>query len=283
MNKADYFWQFCAKSGRDVAEQLISNLKNSSIPILVILEIDKVNLKPFPYYHAVLVYKFDGNKFFVYDSNFPGSEMTISYDGQNLEDYFITSNPLNAYVDHAVMTSQLYHPYLMQNVFNSFPLYVSGTWNYSNTGIVSCTYAGQTETENVSGSGSINLNQNQNDSKVSWTEPVYDKTRSGTVNASKIQVFGLFAVPLEGGVQITQNSYTSEGTICGDNITLNGTGIAAGTYEGMSFTCTGTDKLVLTRSGPTPMVETLKERQVSPEASRLFLNKVMKVLTNVSP
>jgi hypothetical protein len=92
---------------------------------------------------------------------------------------------------------------------------VSGMWHFTNSGVVTYIIDGETETEYPSGSGTIVINQNG--CAISWTEPVLNQSRSGTVSGQNVQVSGIFVVPMVDGVNITQNSYTASGTIAGDN------------------------------------------------------------------
>jgi hypothetical protein len=122
---------------------------------------------------------------------------------------------------------------------------VAGNWNYTNSGTVTCTVDGESETENPSGSGTIVINQNG--CNISWTEPIYQVSRSGTISGNFIQVSGLFGIALDPGVIITQNIYNASGSVIGNIINLSGSGFVAGTYEGMSGSCTGTDSATFTR------------------------------------
>jgi hypothetical protein len=125
---------------------------------------------------------------------------------------------------------------------------IDGNWNYTTSGSITWCADGECETENVSDTGIITINQNG--CTISWVNPVINELRSGIVSANEFQVSGVFAVPLVSGVNITQNLYSASGTISYDNnrIDLYGSGIATGTYEGMSFSITGEDVSVFTRS-----------------------------------
>ena len=138
---------------------------------------------------------------------------------------------------------------------------VAGAWNFTASGSVTCTMAGETERIPISGSGRITLNQNA--CRVSWTDITYNKIRSGTVNVNKMKVHGEFVVPLVEGVTITTNNYFAKGTIndTQDMINMKGNGTATGTYSGMSFSCNGTDTLRLTRSSYYLQSEAPEERK----------------------
>jgi hypothetical protein len=167
---------------------------------------------------------------------------------------------------------------------------IAGKWNFTNSGVVTCSGGGETDTEYPSGSGTacITLTQNstQNSCNVSWIVPGTDYSRSGTVTGNSIQVSGIFVVPLVEGVNITQNSYSASGTISEDTntINLNGEGSAAGSYEGIGFTCTGTDEATFTRSSSTAsMLKTMDKKKATRKPSAIFLNNSLKILPAISP
>jgi hypothetical protein len=149
---------------------------------------------------------------------------------------------------------------------------LAGTWNFSESGSITWTVGGQIQTENISGSGLITIAQNG--CNISWTEPTYNETRSGTVDANgNVQVSGRFVVPLSGSVTLTRNNYTAKGTLSADKLTidLSGSGVAEGTYQGVNFSCTGTDKVKLTRKAspgeipvpPTTLSASAGDREIS--------------------
>ena len=123
---------------------------------------------------------------------------------------------------------------------------ISGDWDYYSSGKVRCSGGGETETEKTSDSGTITIDQNS--CKVSWEVSEYNVKRKGSVRGNKIKVSGKFAIALASGVKFTQNTYTAQGKINGDEIALRGSGKVAGTYQGVSFSCTGNDKTTFTRS-----------------------------------
>lgn len=123
---------------------------------------------------------------------------------------------------------------------------VTGDWDYSSRGTINCSGGGENEKQTVNGSGTITIEQNS--CKVSWSDPEYDVSRKGSVKGRRIKVSGKFAISLVSGVKFTQNTYTATGTINGDTIKLRGKGKVAGSYQGVSFTCEGSDKSTFTRS-----------------------------------
>ncbi|OGW12625.1 MAG: hypothetical protein A3G93_13300 [Nitrospinae bacterium RIFCSPLOWO2_12_FULL_45_22] len=155
---------------------------------------------------------------------------------------------------------------------------ISGLWNWSETVTVTCTAEGESETETISGSGVININQKG--CNVNWTASSFNVDRTGTIQGNNIQVSGQFVIPLEEDVNITQNIFTAKGNISGNQFNLNGSGIATGTYEDISFSCTGTSTAVFTRANTSSLSS---EKEVIREPSLLFFNNAIKIVTTVAP
>jgi hypothetical protein len=159
---------------------------------------------------------------------------------------------------------------------------IAGNWNFTDSGTVTCTCGGETDTENISGSGTVNISQNG--CNVSWSVPLngVNYSRSGTVSGNIIQVSGIFVVPLVGGVNITQNTYSASGTISEDTktINLNGSGSASGSYEGIAFSCSGTDTVALTRSSLSSLSSNIYLKELfKKKQPKLFLNNSLRILT----
>ncbi|MEW6584347.1 MAG: choice-of-anchor D domain-containing protein [Nitrospirota bacterium] len=159
---------------------------------------------------------------------------------------------------------------------------ISGEWDYENSGTVTCTYGGDSETEHVSGSGAIFITQDG--CKISWTEPTFDVSRSGTVTGNSVEVSGKFVVPLVGGVDLTQNTYSATGTISQDKETINlsGSGQANGSYQGISFSCTGTDEAVFTRPVYGLMRGLRGQHEVAKKPVQPFWNSILRMFTTAS-
>lgn len=162
---------------------------------------------------------------------------------------------------------------------------IAGKWNFSESATVNCCADGDCETEDISGSGTITINQNG--CNVSWKVPNWDANRAGSIKGNDIEVSGLFVVPLSEDVEVnfTRNTYTAKGTISGNGINMNGSGIAEGTicYEGdcYSFTCTTVkDTVKLTRSNSISR-QAIEENAIK-KPSVLFLNKYLKIFTAIS-
>ncbi len=155
---------------------------------------------------------------------------------------------------------------------------ISGLWDFTNTATVTYTDSSGTDTTPASGSGTVTIQQNG--SNISWTEPVLNVIRAGTFSGDNVSVSGVFVVPLDQNVVVTNNTYTSTGqytsTITGqgytnERIVMNGQGSAAGTYFGDRWTATGTDQLILTRSPSCrpPTVHTLPATSVTTTTAQL--------------
>lgn len=160
---------------------------------------------------------------------------------------------------------------------------IAGNWNYYSTETSTFITDGIVERNTVDFSGIITIEQNVCDIKLE--SPQLRCDRIGTIERNNIYVSGI-AVQGE-GINFTQNIYTAEGTICGDEINLNGTGRAAGTFydeDGFhSFSCTGQNSMILTRSNSESVLEMLKEKEAFREHSVIFMNDSMKILTKISP
>jgi hypothetical protein len=126
---------------------------------------------------------------------------------------------------------------------------IAGVWNYSESGTVTCSADGESETIYPYGSGTVTVIQDG--CTVTYYVPNTTYSRSGTVVGNSIQVTGVFVVPLADGVSVTENAYTGSGTISSDErrINLSGSGYASGFYEGIYGECTGTSQVTLTNPG----------------------------------
>lgn len=126
---------------------------------------------------------------------------------------------------------------------------IAGKWYFTDSGTITQTIGGQSQTQSISQSGTVNIVQNGND--ISWTVPGTNYIRKGSINGRNIQVSGIFGIPVSNDVVVTKNIFTATGTISTDNRTINmqGTGKAEGTYSGQNFIITGNDNAVFTKSG----------------------------------
>lgn len=115
---------------------------------------------------------------------------------------------------------------------------------------MTCTVDGETQTQIISGASDVVIEQN--DCNIRYEIPVPDNLgggfieRTGKIDGNNIDISGIYVIPL-GGANITQNIATMQGAISGDEINLSGSGIAEGTIDGMSFSCTGNSTAVATR------------------------------------
>jgi len=154
---------------------------------------------------------------------------------------------------------------------------ISGNWDGTDKITVTCEYDGQSESGTFTGSAIIYINQNN--CKINWTVPGTNEKRSGTIWCDKFGVSGKFCNPeMLPGAIFSTNQLTASGTVNGDMINLTGWGQCSGTYQGVSFTCYGKDKTVLTRSlyGITDEKQTAKE-------PKLFMNNSLRIFSTISP
>jgi probable HAF family extracellular repeat protein len=129
---------------------------------------------------------------------------------------------------------------------------IAGTWNYSVSGTLDCSVAGQSDTEPYHDNGTLTITQNSCSITIQ-TQGNPDRDY-GTVSGNSIGVNGPFLVPPSApGFTFSQNSMTLSGTISTDGTSANLTGSfsASGTSGSNPFQCTITDLAVaLTRSSP---------------------------------
>jgi hypothetical protein len=203
-------------------------------------------------------------------------------DGQmSIEEAFANLDALDGTIDGKVIDPNPPYAQLLFLLSSEECADIAGNWNFSESGTVTCTIGGETETETVSGTGTYTIEQNG--CNISWEVPGFDAPRTGTIEGKNIQVSGKFVVAE--GASFTQNTLTAQGTLSEDNntINLNSSGIATGTIEGMSFSCTGTSTVVLTRTSSPSKLKTMDEQEAIREPSLLFLNNSLRIFTIISP
>jgi len=155
---------------------------------------------------------------------------------------------------------------------------IAGTWDFSDSGTVTCTSDGSSETVPIGGEGTVTIKQNGCD--ISWTVSGNSGiTRKGTVNGNSLKVSGKFCVPSVTGVTFTKNQYTAEGIISTDEINGNGSGLCTGSYQGINFSCTGKDTFVIMLSG----LGTMGDNKAAGKLSPLFMNNSVKIFPALSP
>lgn len=270
-------------SEKSVADQLISNIKTNDLPILLILE--KAPALP-AVAHMVLVYAYDYDKglFYIYDPQYPGTQGEIEFDGWYLEDYNILYDPDYATDYYAVWTSNIYDSEAMQTVFDLFPCCanIAGNWNGTETVTINCCLGGDCDTDTFSGTTTITIQQNGCD--ISYDIDISGLgtfSRTGTINGNNIQLSGLFAI-LQPSCSASQNSITISGTVNGDQINLQGSGIVNGTCDGVSFSCTGDSTATLTRLSSSSTINAMEGKEAIREPSTLLLNNYLKIFTIIA-
>jgi hypothetical protein len=112
---------------------------------------------------------------------------------------------------------------------------------------VTCCLGGDCESDSLSGSDSVTIEQDGCNVSYDRYVPGYGTfTRTGTIDGNNIYFSGLFLLPIS-GCTATQNVVDIYGTVDGDQIDGTGTGIARGTCDGTSFSCTGESTMTGTR------------------------------------
>ncbi len=122
---------------------------------------------------------------------------------------------------------------------------VSGNWRASETVTVTCVANGENETAMESGIGTVFIDQNGCD--ISYTPPMTNTPRTGTLDGNKIELSGSFVIPLISDVTFNNNIVLVKGLVEGNQIILNGTGNADGRGGGISFSCNGNSSATLTK------------------------------------
>ncbi|GEM_PF-1641691 len=157
---------------------------------------------------------------------------------------------------------------------------IAGTWPFSDSGTITCTYNGYTEKAPISGDGSVSINQNG--CNISWTVSGIsgiNETRKGTICGNSLTVSGKFCVPLKAGVTLTENQFTATGIIGGGEINGSGSGVCSGSYQGINFSCRGKDTFVITLDEFGTIDKTRTVREPSP----ILMNNSLTIFPAVSP
>ena len=124
---------------------------------------------------------------------------------------------------------------------------IAGDWNASETGTVTCTVNGETETELVSGTGIVTFFQNGCDISYDVLTELGTLSRTGTVSQVDLHLSGIAGIFPD--CLLTQNNITVNGTIDGNIINLSSSFIVTASCDGQSVSCTGTSTAVLSRMG----------------------------------
>ena len=157
--------------------------------------------------------------------------------------------------------------------------YIAGNWNASETLNLTCCLGGDCETDTFSGTDTITIQQNEcNISYDVYLSGYGTFPRTGTINGNKIQLSGLLAI-LQPWCTTTQNTVDIKGTVNGDQINLQGSGIINGTCDGYSFSCTGNSTATLTRLGSSSTSMTMIAKESIRESSTPLLNNCIKIFT----
>jgi hypothetical protein len=154
---------------------------------------------------------------------------------------------------------------------------IAGAWRASETVTITCCSEGYCETETYSETGTINIQQNG--CNISYGSGPY--TRKGTIDGNKIKMSGLFAIFEPGsGCTATQNSFVLNGTVDGNQMNWQGSGILKGQCDGFSFSCTGRSTVKLARLGSSlDPSEAMVDKESIRESSKPLLNDCIKIFS----
>ena len=129
---------------------------------------------------------------------------------------------------------------------------ISGNWTGSEDVTISCRSVNGTSMESQSGAGPVIISQQG--CAIDYQVPGFNVMRQGVINGNQINVSGPIVISLLGEVNLTENSATLTGTVNNDEISLTGSGTAAGTIAGVDFSCSANSRAELTRLAPgTPL------------------------------
>ena len=139
-------------------------------------------------------------------------------------------------------------------VFANTCVDASGSWNGTEAGSFTCTAAGETET--FAFNESLYITINQTGCTASYEVPgsgvIGGVSRTLSLSGSSITASGEFLFALPGyNVTFTRNQVNLSGSFGSiNNASVSGTGQAAGTIEGIPFTCTGSSTANIYRAPP---------------------------------
>ena len=156
---------------------------------------------------------------------------------------------------------------------------IAGNWDASETVTITCCLGGDCEPGTFNGTDIIAIQQDECNISYDINVSGYGTfTRTGTINANQIQLSGLFVI-LQPWCTATQNTVDINGTVDGDQINLQGSGIANGTCDGDSFSCTGNSTATLTRLSSSANSKAMIGKESTKESSTPLLNNCIKILT----
>ncbi len=156
---------------------------------------------------------------------------------------------------------------------------IAGSWYASETVTINCCLGGDCETETYRGTDTVYIQQN--DCNISYDVDVIGYgtfKRTGTINGNNIQLSGLFAI-LQPWCIATQNNININGTVNGNQINLQGSGIINGTCDGSSFSCTGGSNAQLTRLSSSASTNVNNNDELNYNPTSTLLNECLKIFT----
>lgn len=158
---------------------------------------------------------------------------------------------------------------------------IAGQWNATESVTITCQAMGESETYTESGSGIVNMQQSGCD--ISYPMPQINVTRTGTIAGDTLSLTGLFVV-FAPEVVVTKNKLTIVGNMENSyRIRLSGTGVASGSFEGVSGTCSGISTALMTRDVRDLVVSDVVVSNATPKTNESFtVNSTVRNQGNVS-
>jgi hypothetical protein len=156
---------------------------------------------------------------------------------------------------------------------------IAGNWYGSETITITCCLGGDCETDTFSGTDTVTIQQNECNFSYDIDVGGYGTyTRTGTINANKIQLSGLFVI-LQPWCNARQNIIDINGTVIGDQMNLQGSGRVNGTCDGDSFSCTGDSTATLSRLSSSATSKAMIGKESNREFTTPLLNNCIKIFT----
>ena len=163
---------------------------------------------------------------------------------------------------------------------------IAGTWNCTETVIVKECFDGDCKPSyTVTRKDSITFQQDGCDISYELYVPGYGSfTRTGTISGNDFHLSGIFGGGVNPSCTITQNTFTIDGTVNGNRIDAQGSGIAKGTCTGghtASVTSTSTAVLTRSASGSSSSLETMDEEEIIDEPLSQLKNDYFTIFTTI--
>jgi hypothetical protein len=119
---------------------------------------------------------------------------------------------------------------------------LAGRWSAHEEGEITCCFMGECDTDDFSGTATTTI---QDRGGCVFRYEIRDRSgrvvgdRTLVVSGNQFTISGIAAIPAE-GVIVTENRFTGTGKVCGDMMSISGSGVFRGTLYGSPFSCTTT-------------------------------------------